>query len=384
MHEAYRATRVGRIEGDTASSRKEPLAPWEELRETYREANRRAASHVKVKLESAGCLVPPGTTFAAPADFRLGATPALHEALAALEHRSWILGRRLDGWRPGVQRDNARRIHDNLVAYEALSESLKDYDRDQIHLIDKELIERIEILAPDARPVRRDHWVGLIGSNRVSVEEAEWLRRILAEQVLPGLLNRHEHAHLTLLTPLAPGLDLVLAAAALTELAARRRAHRLLVVEGVPEALMLDDYREDFDAGAAWGGEPRQPGELWMEPGRPDTGGRARIAAERHRVFRDPACERLIDLTESDADYTLEPRRQQGYRAAGDYIARRAHTLIAATHGNAGLRPGGVMETLRRRPAALAARLAGWPIAELCTTVHLDLDTRRVAVQRES
>ena len=96
-----------------------------------------------------------------------------------------------------------------------------------------------------------------------------------------------------------------------------------------------------------------------------------------------PACESLIDLTDPAADYAIESCRQQGYRAAGDDVGRRAHTLIAATNGHAESRPGGVIDTLQPRPAALATGPADSLIMQSCSTVRLELNSRRVTIRTE-
>lgn len=383
IHEAYCDTRNERLAGDADAARQESLRSWDDLRETYREANRRAADHVKAKLESAGCHVPPGRELVAPTGFHLPRERVAREALAALEHRSWCTGMQLDGWRIAPKRDNRRREHDNLVPYDELSESLKEYDRDQIELIDKVLITRrnIDVGAP---AIRHDHWIGLIGRNLVEARDAEWARQTLCEQVLAKLASRYEHAHFTLVTPLAPGLDLIMTRATLHWLSERGIAHRLLVVEAVPPASMLDDYRDAFEAGSAWNGEPRGAGESWTDDRDSKAGGRARIAAARAEVLESSACEWLVDLTRIDLDYAEESVRQQGYRRAGDYIAQRSHTLVAATLADAPVRPGGVKETLERRGLALKARYAAWPATMTCSTIVMEVDGRKLKLLEDS
>ena len=56
-------------------------------------------------------------------------TDAEIEELARLEHQRWSREREADGWTYGPQRDNARKIHPDLVPYDQLSESAKDKDR---------------------------------------------------------------------------------------------------------------------------------------------------------------------------------------------------------------------------------------------------------------
>ncbi len=382
IHEAYTETRNQRLAGDVAAARQESLRSWHDLRETYREANRRAADHIKAKLESAGCHVPPDPELVAPMGFQLARERVVREALAALEHRSWCTGMQLDGWRAAPKRDNRRREHDNLVAYDELSESLKDYDRDQIELLDSALIARraIDVGAP---AIRHDHWIGLIGRNLVDAGNADWASQALCEQVLAKLVSRYEHAHFTVVTPLAPGLDLILTRATLDWLGERGIAHRLLVVEAVPPARMLDDFRDAFEAGSAWNGKPRDGEERWIDDRDSKAGGRARIEAARAQVLASSACEWIIDLIRIDSDYAEQTVRQQGYRRAGDYVGQRAHTLIAATLASAPVRPGGVRETLERRGLALKARYAAWPATTPCSTVVLEVDERDIELLEE-
>jgi len=53
----------------------------------------------------------------------------LTELLARNAHENWARGRMDEGWRYGPRRDDARKEHPNLVPYEELSESDRDYDR---------------------------------------------------------------------------------------------------------------------------------------------------------------------------------------------------------------------------------------------------------------
>lgn len=54
---------------------------------------------------------------------------ALTEALARNVHEVWAQSRIAEGWRPGPERDDGRRLHPCLVPYEELPESERAYDR---------------------------------------------------------------------------------------------------------------------------------------------------------------------------------------------------------------------------------------------------------------
>ena len=53
----------------------------------------------------------------------------LTEALAKNAHDNWARLRLADGWRYGPERNDARKEHQCLVAYEELPDSEKEYDR---------------------------------------------------------------------------------------------------------------------------------------------------------------------------------------------------------------------------------------------------------------
>ena len=123
FHEANRALATGQSRSNL---------PWEELDESYREANRRLVAHIPAKLASAGYDVdrwlssardnrlPHIEGFAADADTRT--------ALAALEHDRWMTERRLSGWRYAPERDNTRRHHPHLVPFEDLPADVQAFD----------------------------------------------------------------------------------------------------------------------------------------------------------------------------------------------------------------------------------------------------------------
>jgi len=122
---------------ENAWTRGEPLGstpalqPWDSLPDTYRDANRAQADHVSLKLETAGLMAIPQAegvatdTVAAPA----WGDPRRVEALSILEHDRWASDRLLAGWTYGPHRDNARRLHPDLVPYDSLSEDVREKDR---------------------------------------------------------------------------------------------------------------------------------------------------------------------------------------------------------------------------------------------------------------
>jgi hypothetical protein len=68
--------------------------------------------------------------------------PAERTRLAILEHERWMADRRLSGWRLREARDNARKIHTDLVPFEDLSEAVKGFDYAVIDWLDSYLPRR--------------------------------------------------------------------------------------------------------------------------------------------------------------------------------------------------------------------------------------------------
>ncbi len=111
--------------------------PWDRLDETFRQANRDVVAHVPAKLASAG--VDPSMwkglrTIPRLTEGALYANAAELEALSELEHDRWNAQRRMDGWRwtDAASKDELRRLHPSLVAYDQLTDPVKEYDRGNV------------------------------------------------------------------------------------------------------------------------------------------------------------------------------------------------------------------------------------------------------------
>lgn len=107
IHDAYRTT---------APTDAPANVDWAVLPERWRQANRRAATHIPAKRESARLHRPDESD-----DDRL-------ERLARLEHERWMVERRLAGWQHGPVRDDRLRHHPDLVAFDQLSAASKAVD----------------------------------------------------------------------------------------------------------------------------------------------------------------------------------------------------------------------------------------------------------------
>lgn len=127
LHEGYRF----RDDAGCAAQPGRPPAPanrpWAELPETYRRASRASAMHFRTKLAVVGRqLAKAGSAPEAPLQ------PSELEQLARIEHDRWWADRAADGWRHGAVRDDARKLHPDMVPYEALAEPIRQLDRDMV------------------------------------------------------------------------------------------------------------------------------------------------------------------------------------------------------------------------------------------------------------
>ena len=86
---------------------------------------RQAAAAIKRLVADAGDTRPAISEF----------TPNQIEMLAELEHRRWLAERRVANWTFGTVKDEVRRENPNLLAWEKLEETVKDYDRKAVRLI---------------------------------------------------------------------------------------------------------------------------------------------------------------------------------------------------------------------------------------------------------
>ncbi len=129
FHEDY--LRHARDEG-WFKPEQERFNPWNTLKRTYREANRRAAEHMLIKLRAIGY----DTVGVDPAE-EIRMTEEDAQRLARMEKERWTADRRLDGWVYGETRDDARKVHNLLIPWEKLPENEKRKDVDSVRLMKK-------------------------------------------------------------------------------------------------------------------------------------------------------------------------------------------------------------------------------------------------------
>lgn len=121
------------------------LCDWEQLPATLKYSNLHQASKIGQKLSTLGyVIVPVGDKRAC----ELSLSPSVIEQLAEMEHQRWVEERLSQGWRFGQNRDVDSKISPHLVGWEALSDEMRDLDRDAVRLIPELLAQAALAVAP--------------------------------------------------------------------------------------------------------------------------------------------------------------------------------------------------------------------------------------------
>lgn len=130
LHEAYLAA------NQPLNPAKASHKSWDRLDWMFRQSNREAADHIRVKLRTLGF-----DWADAPAEKPAPFNPAAKESmmLAKLEHCRWVVEKELLNWSPGARTDYDRKIHACLVAWDKLSDDEKKKDMDQVRALGEAL-----------------------------------------------------------------------------------------------------------------------------------------------------------------------------------------------------------------------------------------------------
>ena len=131
IHRAY--IRLEESKGNTIETNRN-IAKWDELGEDFKEMNRDNADDIGVKLERIGYDVLPWIDFARN-EFEFSANEI--EDMAQMEHERWCRQKREQGWVYGSKRNDAKKIHPSLIAWEDMkfSEAEKEKDRNLVRQI---------------------------------------------------------------------------------------------------------------------------------------------------------------------------------------------------------------------------------------------------------
>jgi hypothetical protein len=122
--------RAQQAKGITAQD-KPTMRPWEQLDESQREVNRRFADDIHRKLELANCMLVP-MPLRDPVAPPFAFTAEELDRLAQEEHLRWVDDKLANGWRFGAQRDDSRKIHDQIKPWSELDEENRQWDRDAV------------------------------------------------------------------------------------------------------------------------------------------------------------------------------------------------------------------------------------------------------------
>lgn len=106
------------------------MVSWEKLPESLKESNRSQADHIGIKLRAVGYGIMPLADWGAePFEF----SPEQIELMAEIEHERWMEERLADGWSYATgEKDTERKTSPYLIPWNALSEEIKEYDRETV------------------------------------------------------------------------------------------------------------------------------------------------------------------------------------------------------------------------------------------------------------
>ena len=114
---------------NSASQLQASMKPWDDLDQTYKEANLQQAKYSVQILRACGFGLREAK--GAPKIFK-GFTNAEVKRMAEMEHGRWNIERLRNGWRYGKVRDNHKKIHNNLVPWDQLPAETKKYDLEAV------------------------------------------------------------------------------------------------------------------------------------------------------------------------------------------------------------------------------------------------------------
>lgn len=132
IHEDY--LRQEAEKGLAQNSQSRAMVPWAELPDDLKEMNREQALAIFHKLQLIGCDIIP---WYYPVSEEFEFTPDEIENLARNEHERWCEQKIQQGWKYGPKRDEKKKIHPSLIAWDDsdFSETEKDKDREPIKMI---------------------------------------------------------------------------------------------------------------------------------------------------------------------------------------------------------------------------------------------------------
>jgi serine phosphatase RsbU (regulator of sigma subunit) len=109
------------------------ISDFDDLPDEIKYSNIDNAAHIPTKLLSIGYKIRPVKK--GFKSFALHLNEEEIETMARVEHMRWSWEKRLNGWSPGIIKDDIKKTHPSLIPYDQLSESEKEKDRELVKLI---------------------------------------------------------------------------------------------------------------------------------------------------------------------------------------------------------------------------------------------------------
>ncbi|EIJ35363.1 hypothetical protein [Thiothrix nivea] len=182
--------------------------------------------------------------------------------------------------------------------------------------------------------------VGLIGHNFITPPQAARIRHLLRTIILPRLLTRYPRHSISLLTPLAPGSDYLLARELTDWFEHRTIPCRLQVVQALHPQIVVEKYHSVWRKGGSWDGDTLTQQLDWPTQKQAILQGLAALVVRgvtHNRIIRLPS------LSRPPPSQNYQPAFQQAAR----WIVDHADELIAVNDpSRQGGGPGGTLETL--------------------------------------
>jgi hypothetical protein len=179
------------------------LRAWVDLPEAIKEDNRRQVEGFEASLREIGWRIAPAT-----GSSRQPFSDADVEHLARREHERWMAARKLAGWRNGALRDDAARVHPDLVPFAELPEERRRLSRDAIRRIPL-------VLEPLGRSVVADVVVAVPVDAEQGVDRSQGIAA--ARRTMEELRHAYPGRHVQLLSSIATPFEWGFCEAAMAE-----------------------------------------------------------------------------------------------------------------------------------------------------------------------
>ncbi len=108
---------------------KETHQEWNLLPDEMKDRNRMQADHIGIKIRSLSCHLMPLDSPTKAYDWK---NDPRQEALSKAEHNRWNAYMYYKGWKFGKDKNEQRKTHPDMISYDNLDDSIKQYDRNAI------------------------------------------------------------------------------------------------------------------------------------------------------------------------------------------------------------------------------------------------------------